>query len=179
MGAPTDVSHAALELFRQHGAAIYRFAVVLLRHHQDAEDVVQETFVKLLRHLGEGGNLENTRGWLFTVAARAACDRQRRRWRWTPWGPEHDAVVEPPALPDEDGRVALARGALRDLSTRDRLLLALRSQDLSYREIASAANIRPASVGRLLARAVHRWEQACARHTLETGAIRPERHGVL
>ena len=49
------------ELFEAHGAAIYRFVVVLARHHQDAEDVVQETFLKLLRHLEAGGHGERAR----------------------------------------------------------------------------------------------------------------------
>jgi DNA-directed RNA polymerase specialized sigma24 family protein len=43
------------------------------------------------------------------------------------------------------------------LPPRDRLLLLLRAQGLSYRDIAAAAGIRPTSVGRLLARAVDRW----------------------
>ena len=89
-------SHATQELFRQHGAAVYRFAVVLLRHHQDAEDVVQETFVKLLRHLEAGGDTENIRGWLFTVARTRLRDRQRRRWRWMPWPPAHEPARRPP-----------------------------------------------------------------------------------
>jgi RNA polymerase sigma-70 factor, ECF subfamily len=150
-------SEAAQGLFEAHGAAVYRFAVVLARHHQDAEDVVQETFLKLLRHLEAGGDVTNLRGWLFTVAAHAARDRQRRRGRWVPWRPAHDAQVPPPMLPDEDGRLKGARDALRQLPERDRLLLALRAQGLSYREIATAARIKPASVGRLLARAVARW----------------------
>jgi RNA polymerase sigma-70 factor (ECF subfamily) len=156
----TSASEAARGLFQEHGAAVYRFAAVLVRHHQDAEDVVQETFLKLLRHLDAGGEATNLRGWLFTVAAHAARDRQRRRTRWVPWLPVHDAQVPPPVLPDEDGRLKSARGALQGLPERDRLLLALRAQGLSYRDIASAARIRPASVGRLLARAVDRWQAA-------------------
>ena len=156
----TSASEAARGLFQEHGAAVYRFAVVLLRQHQDAEDVVQETFLKLLRHLDAGGEATNLRGWLFTVAAHAARDRQRRRTRWVPWLPAHDAQVPPPVLPDEDGRLKSARAALRRLPGRDRLLLALRAQGLSYRDIATAARIKPASVGRLLARAVDRWEAA-------------------
>ena len=181
MDAPHNPAHAAQELFRQHGAAVYRFAVALLRHHQDAEDVVQETFLKLLRHLGDGGGTENIRGWLFTVAARALRDRQRRRWRWMPWGPDHEASVEPPDLPDEDGRMRMLREALRRLTPRDRLLLALRAQGLDYREMAAAAGIRFSSVGRLLARAVDRCEQACAGGNAigKTRAIKPERHGLL
>ena len=153
-------SEAARGLFQEHGTAVYRFAVVLVRNRQDAEDVVQETFLKLLSHLDAGGDTSNLRGWLFTVAAHAARDRQRRRGRWVSWLPAHDAQVPPPMLPDEDGRLKNARDALQRLPGRDRALLALRAQGLSYRDIASAAGIRPASVGRLLARAVDRWESA-------------------
>jgi len=157
MDARSPATASAQDLFETHGAAIYRFAVVLLKHRQDAEDCVQETFLKLLRHLEAGGDTSNIRGWLFTVAANAARDRQRGRLRWLPWLPEHDAQIDPPRLPDEDGRLTHARAALRRLSARDRLLLALRAQGLSYRDIASAARLNPASVGRLLARAVDRW----------------------
>ena len=156
-------SEAARGLFEEHGTAVYRFAAVLVRHHQDAEDVVQETFLKLLSHLDAGGDTTNVRGWLFTVAAHAARDRQRRRSRWVTWLPAHDPRVPPPVLPDEDGRLKGAREALRRLPERDRVLLALRAQGLSYRDISSAAGIRPASVGRLLARAVDRWEEAIRR----------------
>jgi RNA polymerase sigma-70 factor (ECF subfamily) len=153
-------SEAAQALFDEHGTAIYRFAAVLVRHHQDAEDVVQETFLKLLRHLDAGGDTTNLRGWLFTVAAHAARDRQRRRLRWIPWQTSHDRPVPPAGAGDEDGRLRRARAALRRLPERDRLLLALRAQGLSYRDIAMAAAIQPASVGRLLARAVDRWAAA-------------------
>jgi RNA polymerase sigma-70 factor (ECF subfamily) len=141
---------------------------VLLRHHQDAEDVVQETFLKLLHHLRQRGDTGNIRGWLFTVAAHAARDRQRRRIRWLPWRAEHDVSVDPPDLPDEDGRLSAARRAMQRLAPRDRLLLALRANGLSYRDIAAAAGIQPASVGRLLARAVERWTRACLESQAET-----------
>jgi RNA polymerase sigma-70 factor (ECF subfamily) len=156
----TSASEAARGLFQEHGAAVYRFAAAMVRHPQDAEDVVQETFLKLLRHLDAGGDTTNLRGWLFTVAAHAARDRQRGRSRWVAWLPAHDAKVPPPMLPDEDGRLKRARDALHRLPAGDRVLLALRAQGLSYRDIAAAARIRPASVGRLLARAVDRWEAA-------------------
>jgi RNA polymerase sigma-70 factor (ECF subfamily) len=160
-----DTRQEALRLFEDHGAAVYRFAAVLLRHHQDAEDVVQETFLKLLRHLAAGGATGNVRGWLFTVAAHAARDRIRRRARWLPWSHDHDVAVAPPALHDEDGRLKALRESLQHLPSRDRLLLALRAQGLSYREMAAASGIRPASIGRLLARALQRWERACGAST--------------
>jgi RNA polymerase sigma-70 factor (ECF subfamily) len=160
MDTPPTAAHPARALFQEHGAAVYRFAAVLLHHHHDAEDVVQETFLKLLHHLRDGGRAENLRGWIFTVAAHAARDRQRRRSRWVPWAAVHDPTVAPLQLPDEDGRLRTLRASLQRLSARDRLLLALRAQGLSYRDIAAASGIRLSSVGRLLARAVDRWQRA-------------------
>ena len=158
----TDSRQGVLALFEEHGAAIYRFALVLLRHRYDAEDVVQETFVKLIDHLERGTPDTNLRGWLFTVAANACRDRMRRRSRWIPWTPANDSAIEPAALPDEDGKLKAVRHAMLQLSARDRLLVALRAQGLSYREIAAAAHVRPVSVGRLLARAMEKWERAYA-----------------
>jgi RNA polymerase sigma-70 factor (ECF subfamily) len=147
------------DLFREHGAAVYRFALVMVRHQQDAEDVLQETFMKLLQHLRSGGNTDNLRGWLFTVAAHAARDRQRRRFRWLPWTFDTEPSVDPPPIRDEDGRYKALREAMRGLSPRDRLLLALRAQGLSYREIAVAAGIKESSVSQFLARATERWSR--------------------
>ena len=65
-------------------------------------------------------------------------------------------AVEPVDVPP-DRRRALA--ALKALPARDRLLLSLRAQGLSYREMGAAAGIAEQSVGRLLARAVDRWRR--------------------
>ena len=177
MDTPEGARQSAADLFHQHGAAVYRFAAILLRNHQDAEDVVQETFLKLLHHLTGGGNTDNLRAWLFTVAAHAARDRQRRRTRWIPWAPVHEISIDPPELPDEDGRQKAAREAMHRLPPRDRLLLALRAQGLSYREIATAAAIRPSSVGRLLARALDRWTRTVS--GAPRLSARTEGHGLL
>jgi DNA-directed RNA polymerase specialized sigma24 family protein len=51
---------------------------------------------------------------------------------------------------------------MQALPARDRLLLSLRAQGFSYRDIAAAARIREQSVGRLLARALDRWKRGVA-----------------
>jgi len=152
---PSDPSGETLRLFEEHGAALYRFCRVTLGRGDEADDVVQETFLKLLQHLEQRGDRSNLRGWLFTVAANACRDRLRSRLRWLPWRVELDTrVVE---AVDDRPELRAARVALRTLAPRDRLLLSLRAQGLSYREIAAATGIRESSVGRLLARAVARW----------------------
>ena len=78
-----------------------------------------------------------------------------------PWDAESDRRSIEPADEEPDRRKA--RLALRALPARDRLLLALRAQGLSYREIAAAAAIQEQSVGKLLARAVDRWKREVLR----------------
>jgi RNA polymerase sigma-70 factor (ECF subfamily) len=146
------------ELFDEHGTGIYRLALTMLHDVGAAEDVVQETFLKLIAHVDRGGSLPNARGWLYTVAAHACRDRQRALARWLPWLAERDTRSANDAPDAADGADAVL-AAIRRLPGRDRLLVALRAQGLSYREIAEAAQIRPASVGQSLARALARLEQ--------------------
>ena len=153
-----DDSIDAARLFEEHGPALYRFARVLLRNSEDAEDVVQSVFVRLIQHLAANRDRSNLRAWLFTVAANLARDRMRLRRRWAPWESAAEPIA-PSALAVTDPHEQFLAAA-RTLASRDRLLLALRAQGLSYREIAEAANIRPTSVGQSLARALERWRRA-------------------
>ena len=161
-----DPQAETLRLFQEHGAALLRFCRSVLHHTSDSEDVVQETFLKLLDHLQRGGDRRNLKSWLFTVAANACRDRTRWRMRWLPWSAERDERTVDPIDPVGDVRLEpdttdVARAAFRGLAPRDRLLLSLRAQGLSYRDIAVASGIREQSVGRLLARAVDRWRKQC------------------
>jgi RNA polymerase sigma-70 factor, ECF subfamily len=159
-----DPQAETLRLFQEHGTALYRFCRRVLHHTGDSEDVVQETFLKLLHHLQHDGDTRNLKSWLFTVAANACRDRTRWRVRWLPWNAERDTRT---VDPDEGGvrlkadTTGAARRAFRALAPRDRLLLSLRAQGLSYKEIAVASGIREQSVGRLLARALDRWRKQC------------------
>ena len=155
--AVTDPSDDVLRLFQEHGAGLYRFCRVNSGRADESEDVVQDTFLKLLEHLRRGGDRSNLRGWLFTVAGNGCRDRMRWRIRLRPWQAELDTRAIEPAEDAHDLRQA--RAAMRGLSPRDRLLISLRAEGLSYREIAVAARIREASIGRLLARAVERWKR--------------------
>lgn len=69
---------AAFErLFSRHHERIYRFASRMCRHAQDAEDILQDTFLAAFRHAKTfRGNARFTT-WLYTIAANA-CRRTRR-----------------------------------------------------------------------------------------------------
>jgi RNA polymerase sigma-70 factor, ECF subfamily len=156
---PAEPRAEVWRLFSDHGQALYRFSRSLVGNAADAEDVVQETFLKLLEHLQSGGDRSNLRAWLFAVAANASRDRGRWRMRLLPWKPALDRRTVEPSDSDDQSDRRRAQRALKMLGHRDRLLLALRAHGLSYREIATAARIAEPSVGRLLARAIERWKR--------------------
>jgi len=145
-------------LFELHASGVYRLALAMLHEHDAAQDVVQDTFTRLIEHLRGHGSLSNARGWLYTVAAHACRDRQRRRGRWLPWISERD-TRSASETPDRFDDTQAVLHAIRTLSGRDRLLIALRAQGLSYQEIGDASGVRYTSVGRLLTRALNRLQK--------------------
>jgi len=158
-------------LFDLHASGLYRLALAMLHDPDAAQDVVQDTFARLVEHVRERGQLTNARGWLYTVAAHACRDRQRRSGRWLPWISERDkrSAFETPDRFDDAHAVL---HAIRTLSARDRLLIALRAQGLSYQEIGDASRIRHTSVGRLLTRALNRLQKALDRAAEKHGRTR-------
>ena len=61
----------------QYARTVYRVAYSVLRNHHDAEDAVQETFLRLVRHQKDWAVVRDRRAWLARVAWRVALDRRR------------------------------------------------------------------------------------------------------
>ena len=74
--ASTDEMESAV---RQHSRFVYAIAYSVLRHHHDAEDAAQETFVRFWRHRRRWSLLRNRRAWLARTAWRVALDARKKR----------------------------------------------------------------------------------------------------
>jgi len=66
-----------------------------LRSHQDSEDAVQETFVRVLRYGGRLASVENPKTWLARIAWRVAVDKSKRQRRRNEVALERDDVSLP------------------------------------------------------------------------------------
>ena len=75
---PEDHSRVIAELFRAHNGALVSFLAARLHDAQDARDVAQEAYVRLLQ-LDRPGALSFLRGYLFRIAENLAIDRIRHR----------------------------------------------------------------------------------------------------
>jgi len=74
---PTDKTLEAL--VRDYSRLVYRIAYAVVRSHHDAEDVTQETFMRVLRYSSKLRDVENPKTWLARIAWRVAVDRGRKR----------------------------------------------------------------------------------------------------
>lgn len=74
----TDHRDAVNQLFRQHNRALVSFLLARLRSEQEARDVAQEAYVRLLQ-LDRPGAISFLRGYLFRIAANLSIDRLRHR----------------------------------------------------------------------------------------------------
>lgn len=153
-------------LFDRVYPSLFRYCHRLTGDPDAADDAAQEAFVRLFERDVEGEPAQ-LRVWLFKVATHLIRDRVRvaeNRRRLLEINP-----VTPRAEPAPDRRaeqaetVAAVRKALGELAERDRMLLLMREEGFSYREMAEAAEVAPGSVGTLLARAQQRLAEAYGR----------------
>lgn len=160
---PLPASQAdVLTLFDEFGPGLRRYLRTRGLADDAVDDVVQETFLALFRHLCLGRPRHNLQGWIFEVGRRLASKhraRTLRRWEWEgPWTSAAAAVVDSAGTPEvqvmDDQRRARLQRVLRALPDRDRQCLVLRAEGLAYRDIAQALGISLGAVAKLLSRAL-------------------------
>ena len=62
----------------EHMDGLYSYALMLCRNRTDAEDLVQETYVRVLRHRDSLGEIRDPRVWLVRIVWNVVLDRKRR-----------------------------------------------------------------------------------------------------
>lgn len=155
-------------------ATLYRVALRTLGNAADAEDVVQDTYIRAYGSLGTLKDAGAVMGWLCSVARNVATDKARSRGRRVMVSldstRDEDAAPLVNALADEgphaEARLSSAQAgklltdALAELKEKHRVILTLREIDgLSYEEIAAALGL---SMGTVESR-IHRAREALTR----------------
>lgn len=146
-------------LFERHYASVYGVVMRIVGSAEEAEEVTQDTFLKLYHRPIADSDETNVRGWLFRVATNAAFNLVRSRRRRRGWLRRFAGRVDRYADDDPLDQVArreeaeTVREHLARLPERQRTALVLRSSGLSYAEVASVIGVSASSVGTILSRA--------------------------
>lgn len=140
---------------------VFAFLVRMLGSPEEAEDLCQDTFMKLISAAGRYQPEGKFQSWLFRIAGNQARSRLRRRkiLRWLPLSNDYDNApsTERDALDNLTGQEEkiVIQDALKRLPERQREALVLKQfQDMSYQEIADAMGSTVPSVQMLLHRAM-------------------------
>ena len=156
----------ATTLFHELRNPLARYLTGLGLSAEEAQDVIQDSFLQLQKHLAAGGSQENIRGWLFRVAHNAARNYQLSYARRM--GESLDPVAESVSCEASPEQVVLAKerfarldAALRSLSQQERQCLMLRAEGLRYREIGEVLEIPVSTVADVIARAVSKLAEKC------------------
>lgn len=162
---PRD-EHAAFvgELFARFRRPLEAYLRTLLPKREDAADVLQDTYARLLDARDLERTLGRARAYLFRVATNLAFDRfRRRRTRGIEESIEAAALQSVEPTPDQivgfEQRLAIVRRALLELDPRCREVFLLRASELSYEEIARRLGISKRTVEREMRQALHVCQQ--------------------
>lgn len=158
---PASEQQVLEALAAQFGGVLLQFFQRRISDRQEAEDLVQEVFVRLLKR-GNIADLQDLRGYLFETAASVLMDRARKRV--SRHSNEH-VSFDPLAHADEEfsadrvlmGEEALtcASRALLELPERVRTVFILRRlEGMRYQDIAQRLGISLSLVEKQMARAV-------------------------
>jgi RNA polymerase sigma-70 factor, ECF subfamily len=166
---------------------LYGYAIVLTRNHAEAEDLVQDTYVRALPAMDRLRSESNVKGWLFKILRNAWLNNLRKR-RTDPviaWTDEEDGSAREIVEPSKDSYHALVskmekeqvQAAIQALSVQFREIILLREfEELSYDEIAKLLDCPVGTVMSRLARARSKLRVllTCTRSEASAGKVRSE-----
>lgn len=172
---------AAFEvLMRRHNQRLYRVARSVVRDDLEAEDVVQEAFVRAYSHLARFEGRSSVATWLTKIAFHEALRRRRRRLREAAFvrsigdgHPRYGSVPKDAAMAEATETRSTMTRALDALPTVQRAVVVLRlAEGLSTRETAECLRLSEANVKVLLRRGRQTLQEQLLDHRL--GDLRGE-----
>jgi RNA polymerase sigma-70 factor (ECF subfamily) len=155
-----------IHLFGLFRNSLLRYVISLGLSRHDGEEIIQEVFLALFRHLQLERPRKNLRGWIFRVAHNLALKRRAANKTAQTLFDSHEAVThrQPDPAPSPEQQAASnqrwrrMQAVLRALPEQDRFCLYLRAEGLRYREIAAALGISLGAVSIALARSLARMK---------------------
>lgn len=155
-----EIETEVMTLFEQYRTSLLRYAVSFGVPIPDAEEIVQEVFLSLFRHLRLGRSRRNLRAWIFRVTHNLTLKRRHEKRRLLELFVINDGIVDAcidPSPNPEDVRSNVEKqqrllAVVRSLPEMEQSCLKLRAEGLRYREITRILGISLGTVSSVLAR---------------------------
>lgn len=135
---------AFVSLYNRYKGPVYAFCVKMLLNKELAQDVLQETFLRVYENRERLMNSSSFKAWLFTIARNQCLNQMRRMHTQVPLQPETERKMDvqigetPISKLEKSERIAMVNHFLAQLKPDYREVLILREyQNLTYEEIAA------------------------------------------
>ncbi len=135
---------------------LYRIAYYILESEDEAEDAVQETFVKLWKGRSSLDSVNNPKSYSIAILKNLCLDRIRRASRIVdiPVPEKVDTGFDPDAAIDQKERLEKVLAAIKSLPDLQRRILVLRTvEGLSYEQISERTGTNYLTLRVLLSKA--------------------------
>ena len=170
--AATRLTEEVSLIFLELHNPLMRYLLTLGLSTEDAEEISQDVFLALFRHLRGNGPRTNLRGWIFRVGHNLGLKRRQASARDVSLAADYatNGFVAADHAPDPEAEAVERQARQRLLSVwralpeQDRRCLALRAEGLRYRDIASVLEMSLGSVALSLARSLNRLTQVARKH---------------
>ena len=160
----TALQERVSQLFEEARDDVYRYLLTLGLHPPQAQEAVQEVFLRLYAALKKGEEISSPRGWIFRVAHNYGLKVRERQILEEPFDPALETRLEAAGGTAEhqmieNERMQRFHNAVQGLSEQQKRCLFLRMEGLRYPEIGSTLGISPSAVGEFLRRAMARLKK--------------------
>lgn len=150
------------EMYRQHYLLVYRLANRIVRDEEMSKDISQEIFLKLYHSVNNGTKIINVHGWLYRITLNFCYNHvrdNRKKTAVTISSREEEHTTE--NAPGDAEEIRMIQTMMLHLKEKDRLVLTLYSEGMSYKEMSEISGIPFRSVGKTLTRALFKLKEKC------------------
>jgi RNA polymerase sigma-70 factor (ECF subfamily) len=168
---PSEIEREVMHLFEQFRNPLLRYVLSFGIPVHDAEEIIQEVFLSLFRHLQLRRSRKNLSGWIFRVAHNLALkqryanqkSRDKTASDWTIAAEQCDPSPSPEEQLSSAQRRRRLLAVVHALPETDQGCLMLRAEGLRYREIAGVLGMSLGAVSISLTRSLARLIRADGR----------------
>lgn len=154
------IEEAVERAYEDHRSDVYYYLLTLGLRPSEAQDAVQDAFMRLYIALRNGEDILNPRAWVFRVGHNLAVNVVTRRKESGPVDERHPMdSPNPEQWTAEKIRNEKLAEALEGLSPQQRHCLHLRAEGLRYREIAEVLGVTTSTVNEFVRRAVSKLKK--------------------
>lgn len=135
--------HALEQIYHTTRAAVYAYAMSILKNPFDADDVMQECYVSIRRYAAQYRSLSKPMGWIMTIVRNQCIQHLRRQRRYI----SADSQMFPESrVPDAEDRVLLRECLNRLTDVEQQIVILHAVAGMTYGEMARYMNMKTGTV---------------------------------